>query len=137
VQSGKAPSDTVVTHEPRSQKASSFTLADSLVEAVYKVSESFSVAERFGLQAQLRRAAVSTACNIVEGCARRTTKEYLNFLNVAAGSSAEAWYLVDLSRRLRFLNADADSIEQRYKRLCGHLHSLIESRSTQSEVEKQ
>jgi four helix bundle protein len=116
------------------RKLQVFSLADSLVEDVYKVSESFPVAERFGLQAQLRRAAVSTACNIVEGCARRTTKEYPNFLNVAAGSSAEARYLVDLARRLRFLTADTtDSIEPRYKRLCGQLQTLIASLSTQAE----
>jgi four helix bundle protein len=105
-----------------------FTLADSLVEDIYKISDAFPVAERFGLQAQLRRAAVSTACNIVEGSARRSTKEYLSFLNVAAASSAEAGYLVGLSCRLRFIRANvAISVEERYIQLSAQLQALISS----------
>jgi len=41
----------------------------------------------------LHRAALSTSTNIVEGSARRTTREYLNFINIAAGSATEARYL--------------------------------------------
>lgn len=75
-------------------------LADELVLEVYRISGGFPVSERFGLQAQLRRAAVSVATNIMEGSARRTTREYANFLNIAIASSAEAQFLIDLSRRL-------------------------------------
>jgi four helix bundle protein len=105
-----------------------FALADDLVMRIYQCTQGFPVGERFGLQAQLRRAAVSVPCNIVEGSARRTTREYLSFLNVAAASSSEARYLVELSCRLGLLNAaDGKALSTRYTELCARLNALIES----------
>ena len=93
-----------------------FTLADQLVIAVYRASSDFPAAERYGLQGQLRKAAVSSAANIVEGSVRRNEGEYLHFLNIAAGSAAEARYLVDISGRLAFIVAsDCRRLEAGYK----------------------
>ena len=66
-----------------------FTLADRLVVEVYRASSGFPASERYGLQGQLRKAAVSSAVNIVEGSARRTDGEYLHFLNIALASAAD------------------------------------------------
>jgi four helix bundle protein len=71
--------------------------AHQLTLAIYKRTKRFPKDEWFGLRAQIRRAAVSLATNIVEGSARLTTREYLNFLNVARSSGAEVAYLVDLT----------------------------------------
>jgi four helix bundle protein len=107
-----------------------FALADKLVMDVYLTSTQFPASERFGLQVQIRRAAVSTVTNIVEGSARRTNAEYVHFLNVAAGSAAEARYLADLSGRLNFVEApDCRSLEEGYKQLCAGLTALINSLS--------
>jgi four helix bundle protein len=105
-----------------------FTLADQLVLAVNQSSSDFPASERYGLRGQLRRAAISSAANIVEGSARRTESEYLHFLNIAAGSAAEARYLVDLSGRLSFIEAaNCGSLEAGYKELCASLKALIDS----------
>ena len=105
-----------------------FDFADSLVVDVYRASALFPSTERFGLQTQVRRAAVSAAANIVEGCARRTTGEYVNFLNVATGSAAEAGYLLDLAVRLEFLPKTVHQpLAARYTELVKGLKKLVAS----------
>jgi four helix bundle protein len=66
------------------EKLRVFQVADSLALHVYLHSASFPATERFGLQSQLRRAAVSVATNIVEGCARRSRADYARFLDIAS-----------------------------------------------------
>ena len=45
--------------------------------------------ERYGIAAQLKRAAVSVPSNLAEGAARSCKKEFLQFLSIAQGSLAE------------------------------------------------
>ncbi len=61
----------------------------ALAKSVYHLTEGFPAEERFGLTAQMRRAAVSVPSNIAEGQARHGTREFLAFLSHASGSLAE------------------------------------------------
>jgi len=70
-------------------KLRAFQLADELALLVYRTTCSFPREELFEPRAQMRRAAVSAASNIVEGCARRTKADYLHFLDIAFGSFRE------------------------------------------------
>ena len=88
-------------------KLRAFELADQLALATYKETGSFPREEMFGLTSQLRRAAVSIASNIVEGCARFSEAEYLHFLDTAYGSAREVEYQVGLAFRLGFLTESA------------------------------
>ncbi len=105
-----------------------FKIADALILDIYKITRILPVEERYGLQSQIRRAAVSTATNIVEGSARRTDREYCNFLNIATGSATEAFYLLTVAARLELIPEVAvDSFEPRYRELIGSLVRLVDS----------
>jgi four helix bundle protein len=84
-----------------------FPIADELTLRVYRITESLPTAERYGLQSQLRRAAVSAVTNIVEGACRNTDKAYCRFLEIALGSASEVRYLLSLCGRLRLANGEA------------------------------
>ncbi len=63
--------------------------AFELTKYIYKLSGRLPAKENFGLQNQIRRAAVSIPSNIAEGKNRKTTKDFLHFLRIAYGSIAE------------------------------------------------
>ena len=88
-------------------KLEAFVLADDLVVELYRLTRGFPAEERYGLQAQVRRAAVSVAANLVEGCSRRSTREYLHFVDIALGSASEVRYLLRLAGRLGFIDDEA------------------------------
>jgi four helix bundle protein len=112
------------------RKLDVFHLADRAVIAVYPVTSRLPDGERYGLVTQIRRAAVSVPCNIVEGCARRGDAEYLNFLNIANGSANETRYLLDLSHRLGMLPAASiEPLQALYTELIAKLTALINALS--------
>ena len=84
-------------------KLRAFELADGLALEVYRLTGSIPRQEQFGLTSQLRRAAVSCASNIVEGCARKGEADYVHFLDVSYGSAREVSYQLSLARRLGLL----------------------------------
>jgi four helix bundle protein len=86
--------------------------AHALVVTVYEQTQLFPREEWYGLRQQMRRAAVSVPTNIVEGSARRGSKEYCNFLNVALGSACELAYLVRLSGETRLHGGPDNSVDR-------------------------
>ena len=84
--------------------------AMSLVEAVYRDTAVLPPDERFGLVAQVRRAAVSVPSNIAEGTARHSRRELRQFVSIACGSISELETQLELAVRLGYLKADTPSI---------------------------
>src|SRR5688572_31650006 len=85
-----------------------------LVERIYEVTAAFPKDERFGLTAQIRRAAVSVPSNIGEGSRRKRRKAFLNHL--------------DIAQRLRFLKmADYQQTQIAVEEIGRMLNGLIVS----------
>jgi len=70
---------------------------------IYSVTKSFPKEEMFSLVQQIRRAVVSIPSNIAEGCARKSSKETIQFLYVALGSLAELETQLIISHRLGYI----------------------------------
>ena len=107
-----------------------------LVANIYRLTEEFPVAERYGLVAQLRRAAVSIPSNIAEGAARQTKREFINFLHIAQGSVSELDTQLEIALMLANVHADQlTPILQRLERIDKMLSKLIKSLRDQIEAE--
>jgi four helix bundle protein len=90
----------------------------TLVEDIYRLTSVFPRDERFGLTAQIRRAAVSIPSNIAEGKRRKSERVYLNHLDIALGSQAEVDVQIELAKRIGFLK-DAD-----YRQLASQVDAI-------------
>ena len=102
----------------------------ALVLEIYKTTQAFPKEERFGLIAQIRKSASSIQTNIVEGQKRKSTKDYLHFLNIADGSLEETKYHLILSKDLGYLNDQQylslnESCDEIGRMLAGLQKSLI------------
>lgn len=78
-----------------------------LAVLTYRLTAGFPVVERYGLQTQMRRAAVSIPSNVAEGLGRITSGECRAHLGIARGSLYELETQSILANRLRFLT-DSD-----------------------------
>ena len=99
--------------------------AHRLALAVYKVTASFPDQERFGLISQTRRATVSIAANIAEGCGRGSDADFGRFLQMAMGSASEVEYLLLLARDLGYLARMHGELEDQTTEIKRMLAALI------------
>lgn len=102
--------------------------AHTLVLDIYRVTERFPDRERFGITAQLRRAAYSVPANLAEGFGRRTTKEFLQFIAISNGSLEETRYFILLSKDLKFLaHGEYERLEEKAISIAQMLSALTRS----------
>ena len=88
--------------------------AREIVMATYSATGRFPSAERFGLTAQMRRAAVSIGSNIVEGCHRASNRAFVVFLYQALGSAAELQFQIEIGQQLGY--GDRPGLEELHRR---------------------
>ena len=84
------------------ERFDSWKLSHKLALAIYRVSEQWPINERYGLTAQIRRAALSAPTNIAEGSAKRGAREFRRYLDIALGSLSEVSYLLRFTEIVAF-----------------------------------
>lgn len=99
-----------------------------LVVAVYDLTENFPRTELFGLNSQMRRSAVSIACNIAEGSKRGTKKDFRKFLLISYGSGAELETQIIIAKRLSFgKKLDFSKVDSLLVEVMKMLHAMTDS----------
>ena len=82
--------------------------AMELTKQVYWATTRMPDSEKFGLTAQMRRAAISIPSNIAEGHGRESRLDYIRFLRVARGSLMELQTQLILVEELNLLPVPAE-----------------------------
>lgn len=96
-----------------------------LVQQIYRHTENFPARERFGLTAQLRRAAVSVPSNIAEGHDRHREREFLHFLDIAQGSRAEVETQLRIAEALGYMPSSVfGALLEEFRALAKQIHTL-------------
>jgi four helix bundle protein len=106
--------------------------AMELAELVYQITGELAETEKYGLVAQMRRAAVSIPSNIAEGFGRARKAEFTRFLQIARGSLFELQTQAELVRRLGWLKGEelvgARELSQEVDRLISGLMRSVQRR---------
>lgn len=76
------------------------------VDAIYDYCLLLPKEEKFNLQSQLKRAAVSIPSNIAEGSAKKSQKEFSHYLGISLGSSFEIETQLIICSRRNFPDVD-------------------------------
>ena len=95
-----------------------YKMSRGLVRELYCITGKFPECEKFGLVSQIRRAVVSVVVNIAEGSRKRTSKNFVSYLNNSAGSLCEVGEELSIAYDLGYLGEeDLIKTEQEIKKI--------------------
>ena len=92
------------TYRPH-KKLDAWQKSIDLTVSIYELTKCLPDDEKFGLISQMRRASVSISCNIAEGAARNSKKEFKQFLYISLGSLSELDTLLVICEELKLLKS--------------------------------
>lgn len=82
--------------------------AMQLVTDIYNITKSFPKEEIYGITNQLRRCSISIPSNLAEGSSRRSTQEFIRFINISCGSLAELETQIIASKNLGYITHEQE-----------------------------
>ncbi len=105
--------------------------ARELAIEMYRVTKGDKFSMDFGLRDQVRRSAVSIACNIAEGDERSSNRDSVRFLYIAKGSLAELRTQLDIAHEIGYLDTNRyAALEKECTEIGRMLGSLIKVRTS-------
>jgi len=86
------------------QKLDVYAVSRLLVSECYKLTQYLPSEEKFGMIAQIRRAALSVHLNIAEGASRKSAQERKRYFEISRGSVIEIDAALDIAQDLKYLS---------------------------------
>ena len=97
-----------------------------LVTAIYVITKKLPKEELYGIVAQIRRCCISIPRNIAEGYGRKSTNDYIRFLQIATGSLYELQTQLEICMNLQYVSKqNFEDIFEKSKEIERMLSSLV------------
>lgn len=110
----------------RFEEIRAWQLARETVAQVYGLTKKTDFSKDYALRDQIRKAAVSVMSNIAEGFERYSNKEFIQFLNIAKGSSAEVRSQLYAALDLNYVSeAEFLALKDKCESISKHLSNFI------------
>jgi len=104
-----------------------------IAKKAYGLCAHFPTEEKYGLQGQIRRSAVSIPSNIAEGSQRTSDKEFAHFILIAKGSLAELETQFLLAQSFEYLKSSVDDFLREIdelQRMLYNFHKRLKSQGS-------
>ncbi len=96
---------------------------------IYEISNKLPTSEMYGLNSQMKRAAISVVSNIAEGSGRNTFKDQANFYQIAFSSIIELLNQLIICNDLGFVSDnDLDILRKKIEKVSNKINALRRSR---------
>lgn len=103
--------------------------AMDLIDENYGITSELPDYEKFDLRTQMNRCAVSIASNIAEGTSKKTSKHFIQFLEISLGSAFEGETQLIISYRQQLIDEEKflqleDMIQKIQSKITNFINSL-------------
>jgi four helix bundle protein len=110
------------------EKLRVWELSRKFVVDIYRLTEKFPASEKYGISAQIKRAAVSIVSNIAEGSSRTSKKDQAHFYQIAYGSLMETLCQIIISADLAYIdNSQVKEMRAKIENIAKMLNNLRKS----------